>query len=126
MVREHGQFPFGGILVRSSGAGHPHIVAVDRLAEEESSTWTPPPPPVVRTSRDLADRYVLTEVGGVAVQTGLDRGGPTGQTDDLTVLSKEPFEVRWREFDATVPSIPLLRNAPFPGLNSDAGWRPGS
>ena len=47
----------------------------------------------------MHNRYVLSEVGGVAVQTGLDRG-PRGthQTDDLTILSREQHRERWTEY----------------------------
>jgi hypothetical protein len=52
--REHDQFPFGGILVRSSPAATAHVVGVDRLGEEECPTWSPPAPPVVRDGKELA------------------------------------------------------------------------
>ena len=47
----------------------------------------------------MHNRYLLTEVGGIAVQTGLDRG-PRGthQTDDLTLLSREQHQERWAEY----------------------------
>jgi hypothetical protein len=53
-IREHAEFPFGGILVRSSESSHPHVVAFDRLGEDEFSAWSPPAPPVPRQSRELA------------------------------------------------------------------------
>ena len=37
----------------------------------------------------MHNRYVLTEIGGIAVQHGLDRSGNTQETDDLTLLSEE-------------------------------------
>ena len=42
----------------------------------------------------MHNRYVLTEVGGIAAQHGLDSGG-AGETDDLTVLSAEQHRARW-------------------------------
>ncbi len=45
----------------------------------------------------LHNRYVLTEVGGVAFGTGLDQG-QGGQTDDLHPLSSRQHERRWRQY----------------------------
>ncbi|RYZ43920.1 MAG: hypothetical protein EOO71_01375 [Myxococcaceae bacterium] len=53
-TREHGQFPFGGIIVRSSGVVNAHVVAVDRLGEQDFPAWTPPAAPVVRQPKELA------------------------------------------------------------------------
>lgn len=45
----------------------------------------------------LHARYVLTNAGGVAVETGLDVGAP-GQETDLHLLSAEQYERAWREY----------------------------
>jgi hypothetical protein len=43
-IREHDQFPFGGILVRSTQVSHSHVVLAERLGEEEFPAWSPPAP----------------------------------------------------------------------------------
>jgi len=53
-VREHEEFPFGGILVGTTGLVHTHVVAVDKLADDEHPAWSPPAPPVVRQALQLA------------------------------------------------------------------------
>jgi hypothetical protein len=45
----------------------------------------------------MHNRYVLTELGGIAVQHGLDRGAVAAETDDLTILSKLQFLQRSAE-----------------------------
>lgn len=45
----------------------------------------------------LHARYVLTNAGGVGVETGLDVGAP-GQETDLHLLSATPYERAWREY----------------------------
>ena len=64
----------------------------------------------------LHNRYVLTEVGGIAVQTGLDRSPPrSSHTDDLTVLSKEQHKARWAEYSASSSVFRLLADSSFTG-----------
>jgi len=53
-LREHDVFPFGGILVRSSTAAHPALIATDRMAEQTSRAWDPPAAPVARQPKELA------------------------------------------------------------------------
>lgn len=234
-TREHKKFPFGGIVVCTSAASTPHIVAADRLAEQDHPAWTPPAPPVVRQPKELAkalgpvlrsaaqlrfvdpyfdaddstffepmkeyllaaqarrsigdlrlqihfsvtyeniqqasrvqnraltegdvaksrlaacysriqpilrpgvtvqafawgehprgpklhNRYVLTEVGGIAVQTGLDRSQrETGQTDDLTILSKEQYVARWSEYCAKGTVYRLISDFSFTCVLSASG-----
>jgi hypothetical protein len=62
----------------------------------------------------MHNRYVLTEVGGIAVQHGLDRSSAP-ETDDLTVLSKEQYEQRWAEYSAGSASYRLIRDRSFAG-----------
>jgi len=47
----------------------------------------------------LHNRYILTDWGGVQFGVGLDDDdGQAGQTDDLSLLSKESFDLRWRQY----------------------------
>jgi hypothetical protein len=45
----------------------------------------------------LHNRYVLTDIGGVSLGVGLDAGGP-GQTDDLLLLPRAQYELRWAQY----------------------------
>jgi hypothetical protein len=54
-VREHGQYAFAGILVRSTDMRSSYLVAADRLAVAKFPAWTPPAPPVPREAKALAD-----------------------------------------------------------------------
>jgi len=54
-IREHGYFPFGGIVVRTSATREPYLVVADRVGEEDFPAWTPPAPPVARRPGDLAN-----------------------------------------------------------------------
>jgi hypothetical protein len=49
---------------------------------------------------DFHNRFVLTEIGGVSFGVGLDEGSP-GQTDDLNLLTKKPYQLRWSQFIAS-------------------------
>ncbi len=204
--REHGAFPFGGIIVRSAPQRRSYLIEADRFGTDEFDAWNPAAPPVKRQPKELANalspllrsarglhfidpyfdasvpdflepmreylataqqrrtptelsveihfavrreeleqasrraqrqlseldvakekieacrikllpllqpgillrafawsekvekphnRYVLTNIGGILVGTGLDRGRGAGHTDDLTVLSKEQHKARW-------------------------------
>ena len=49
----------------------------------------------------LHNRYILTDIGGVSFNTGLDEGDD-GESDDLQLLTKEQYLKRWRQYaDAT-------------------------
>lgn len=50
-----------------------------------------------RGSEQLHNRYVLTDLGGVALGAGLDEGKP-GETDDLFLLSRSQYELRWSQY----------------------------
>jgi|GEM_PF-1289383 len=70
----------------------------------------------------MHNRYVLTELGGVAVQTGLDQSPRSGrETDDLTVLSKEQHEARWSQYREESITYPLLADRVFTGSASQTG-----
>lgn len=45
----------------------------------------------------LHNRYVLTELGGVRFDYGLDEGS-SGTTDDLSLLERHVYEQRWRQY----------------------------
>lgn len=45
----------------------------------------------------LHNRYVLTELGGVRFDYGLDEGN-SGTTDDLSLLERHVYEQRWRQY----------------------------
>ena len=48
------------------------------------------------------NRYVLSNVGGVSVPTGLDRARPAQiHTDDFTVLSREQHQRRWESIEGS-------------------------
>lgn len=54
-TREHGTFPFGGIVVRTSAAREPYLVVADQVGEQDFPAWTPPAPSVARRPEDLAN-----------------------------------------------------------------------
>ena len=43
------------------------------------------------------NRYVLTDLGGVMLGVGLDAGEP-GETDDLSLMSRAQYELRWSQY----------------------------
>lgn len=45
----------------------------------------------------IHNRYVLTDVGGVSFGTGLD-SGHHGATDDLNVLTRDQYVLRWDQY----------------------------
>lgn len=64
----------------------------------------------------LHNRYVLSNLGGVAVPTGLDQSKPRlAHTDDLIVLSKEQHAHRWRQYAANSTLHRLLHSEAIPG-----------
>ena len=72
--------------------------------------WIPNGMPVrVRRLRErqggeqLHNRYILTDLGGVAFGTGLDDGGE-GATDDITLLERDQYELRWSQYDGDPPA----------------------
>lgn len=56
-----------------------------------------------RESERFHNRYILTELTGVAFGTGLDAGWP-GETDDVFRLSREQFEKRSGQYGAGISS----------------------
>ena len=47
----------------------------------------------------LHNRYILTDIGGVAFSHGLDEG-PKGSTDDIFLLDKGPYLRRFKQYSA--------------------------
>jgi hypothetical protein len=52
----------------------------------------------------LHNRYILTDIGGVDFGTGLDESD-AGQTDDLTLLGKERYKIRWQQYASNNPAF---------------------
>ncbi|MDF1666226.1 MAG: hypothetical protein P1V97_31010 [Planctomycetota bacterium] len=45
----------------------------------------------------LHNRYLLTDIGGICLGNGFSEG-KSGSTDDLAVLSREQYELRWEQY----------------------------
>jgi len=45
----------------------------------------------------LHNRYVLTDLGGIAMGVGLD-AGEAGETDDLLLLPRTQYQLRWSQY----------------------------
>ncbi len=50
----------------------------------------------------LHNRYVLTDLGGMEFGVGLDEGN-RGQTDDLTLLGRTAYGLRWSQYSGEPP-----------------------
>jgi len=61
----------------------------------------------------LHNRYVLTDLGGVSFGVGLD-AGQTGQTDDILLLPRKVYELRWDQYVNGNGSFDLPGNQPSP------------
>ncbi len=68
--------------------------------------WTAKP-----GGQPLHNRYILTDLGGVSFQHGLD-DGRAGETDDIALLDRESYEQRWAEYTGKNPAFDLTE-APF-------------
>ncbi len=51
----------------------------------------------------LHNRYILTDLGGVAFGIGLDDGGK-GETDDVTLMNRDQYELRWSQYGGDPPT----------------------
>ena len=51
----------------------------------------------------LHNRYILTDLGGVSFGIGLD-DGDEGATDDVTLLDRDPYVVRWSQYGGIPPA----------------------
>lgn len=45
----------------------------------------------------IHNRYVLTDLGGVSLGVGLEVGN-VGETDDLSLLTREQYQLRWQQY----------------------------
>ncbi|RJP24020.1 MAG: hypothetical protein C4520_04815 [Candidatus Abyssobacteria bacterium SURF_5] len=59
----------------------------------------------------LHNRYILTDLGGVKFQHGLDEGDD-GETDDIDLLNREQYELRWNQYAGDKPAFDLEKS-PF-------------
>lgn len=55
----------------------------------------------------LHNRYVLTDIGGVSFGTGLDHG-KEGETDDITLLNRDQYVLRWYQYASDTPAFDLV------------------
>lgn len=51
----------------------------------------------------LHNRYILTDPGGVTFGIGLDDGNE-GETDDITLMDRETYELRWSQYVGNPPA----------------------
>jgi hypothetical protein len=54
----------------------------------------------------LHNRYIITDIGGVAFNCGLDEG-EDGETDDVTLLEKKQYLLRWQQYASDTPAFEL-------------------
>lgn len=67
----------------------------------------------------LHNRYVLTDLGGVALGTGLDEGAE-GETDDVLLLPAEQYEMRWSQY-VGAPAFDLV-DSPATVVGTRVPW----
>ncbi len=51
----------------------------------------------------LHNRYILTDLGGVTFGIGLDEGNE-GETDDITLMDRGQYELRWSQYGGDPPA----------------------
>ena len=51
----------------------------------------------------LHNRYILTDLGGVTFGIGLDEGADGG-TDDLALMGRGQYELRWSQYVGNPPA----------------------
>lgn len=49
------------------------------------------------------NRYILTDLGGVAFGSGLDEGNE-GETDDITLMDRDQYQLRWSQYGGNPPA----------------------
>ncbi len=61
------------------------------------------------TGQGLHNRYILTDIGGVTFGAGLDEScrDPERDTDDLSLMNKETFNLRWAQYAGPSPAFEL-------------------
>jgi hypothetical protein len=52
----------------------------------------------------LHNRYILTDVGGLVFAHGLDEG-KSGETDDVSLMDREQYLLRWRQYASDTPAF---------------------
>ncbi len=60
-----------------------------------------------RGGEKLHNRYILTDIGGVKFTVGLDEGR-AGETDEITLLPKETYELRWNQYASDEPAFDFV------------------
>jgi hypothetical protein len=55
----------------------------------------------------LHNRYILTDIGGVSFEVGLDDGA-TGQTDEVKLLEADIYNLRWKQYGSAQPAFDLV------------------
>ena len=55
----------------------------------------------------LHNRYILTDIGGVKFTIGLD-DGQAGETDEITLLPRETYELRWKQYASNEPAFDFV------------------
>ncbi len=64
-------------------------------------------------------RYVLTDIGGVRIEKGLDLGRP-GETTDVSLLDDELWRCRWTELQAGAGTFQELDHVTITGTGPSA------
>jgi len=65
-------------------------------------------------SEKLHNRYILTDLGGVMFNVGLD-DGEDGETDDVTLMDRAQYELRWRQYASDQPAFDFVDDLVFTG-----------
>ncbi|MBU1706394.1 hypothetical protein KKB28_00590 [bacterium] len=66
-------------------------------------------------------RYVLTELGGICYDYGLDEWEGDGQTTDVSLLSHSVYEQRWSDYQEKTAAYTLIDNFPVHGGRENPG-----
>ncbi len=62
----------------------------------------------------LHNRYILTDIGGVIFNVGLDEGNE-GETDDVTLMDRKQYELRWNQYTGSNPAFELVDDTDIVG-----------
>ncbi len=63
----------------------------------------------------LHNRYILTDIGGVSFEVGLDDGAE-GETDEIKLLEKEIYELRLEQYGSSTPAFDLVDDVTVNGV----------
>ena len=55
----------------------------------------------------LHPRYILTDIGGIRIEVGLDEG-EVGETTDISLLSESLYSQRWENFQRSTSAYELV------------------